>query len=109
MLNNTASLSGAGLENRGQATIHESSFRDNNVCFYVDHDFCWIGGNGGAINNRGTLLLRRATLSGNRAHRGGGLSNDASGIAQIVNSTITRPETTKTGLWMSRPNGPQRP
>ncbi|TQL94593.1 hypothetical protein FB559_0069 [Actinoallomurus bryophytorum] len=54
-------------------------------------------GLGGGIQNAGTLVLRRVTMSGNRAGNGGGVSNAATGTATISRSLLNANTTTSVG------------
>jgi hypothetical protein len=47
-----------------------------------------VGGQGGAIQNAGTLFLRNVTLTGNAASNGGGLANIAGGEATVSGSSL---------------------
>lgn len=56
-----------------------------------------ITGPGGGIQNAGTLILRRVTLSGNTAGNGGGLANLAGATAIVTGTHLTANTTTGVG------------
>jgi hypothetical protein len=56
-----------------------------------------IAGLGGGIQNAGTLVVLRSTLSGNRAGNGGGVANSAGGTATISRSRFSGNATTGVG------------
>ena len=70
---------GGGLNNRGTATIINSTFSGNSVPYSIS--------DGGGIYNLGTVNILNSTFSGNSASGlGGGVFN--AGTANIVNSTF---------------------
>ncbi len=56
-----------------------------------------IAGLGGGVQNAGTLVLARTTLSGNSAGNGGGVANTAAGTATVSRSRLTANRTTSVG------------
>ncbi|HEY6761158.1 MAG TPA: Ig-like domain repeat protein [Baekduia sp.] len=53
--------------------------------------------NGGGIENRGTLTVKRSTLSGNSAPNGGGIANDAGATLTVQDSTFSDNTTSGVG------------
>ncbi|MEI7848932.1 MAG: choice-of-anchor Q domain-containing protein [Chloroflexota bacterium] len=75
--------SGSGIYNNGTLTVKYSTFTTN-----------YSATNGGGIYNNGTLTVQYSTLSENSASitstgAGGGIFNNASGIATVQNSTFS--------------------
>ena len=77
---------GGGIYNRGNLQLHRSVVRGNSTRGFT--------GRGGGIQNLGNLLLSHSLIDGNATFDdgslGGGLNNEGSGIAILVNSTVTR-------------------
>ncbi len=70
---------GGAINNQGNLTLSSAVLITN------------IGSGGGGVSNSGTLLMDNVTLSGNVGgpHGGAGLYNNASGVAEVSNSTFS--------------------
>ena len=78
-ITNGATLgSGAGILNNGSLVVIGSTINGNSA-----------GASGGGVCNFGTLTLINSTVNGNSASDGGGVANTSTGMATIVNCTIT--------------------
>lgn len=78
LTNNTATLTGGGVKNRGTLTIINSTIRNNSA------------GRGGGIGNTGTLTITNSPVTDNTANRyGGGITNDPGSTATITRTLIS--------------------
>ncbi len=85
--NHTGSSTGIWIGN-GWTTPHlvvENSTISNNGSLGAENG----GYARGLVNNGGTVLLKNVTVTGNKANRGGGISNPGGGSFEIVNSIIS--------------------
>ena len=78
---NTATESGAGIENSGTLILTDSNIYSNVVT-----DNIW--GNGGGLDNSGTLNLLGCNIHDNTAAFGGGICNEAGCLLFVNNSSI---------------------
>jgi hypothetical protein len=83
---NEAIFGGAGITNSGTLTVVDTIVSDNRISYE---------GSGGGIHNRGTLVLVGSIVSGNRANSGGGIFNDSTGTATLVDSTVSGNQITR--------------
>lgn len=102
---NGAQINGGALYNVSRATLMHTTLSENrcgpgsvstSLAETVEDP-----GRGGAVYNRGSLLLENSTVSGNLATIGGGLANaSANAFAQLLHATITA-NTATTGGGLS--------
>jgi hypothetical protein len=57
----------------------------------------FVAGLGGAIDNSGTLTVKRSTLSGNKANNGGAISNSVGATLDVQDTTFASNATTAVG------------
>ena len=100
---NHASDSGGGMRNLGSTELVRTVVSGNSAggdgggiynIGVLEMTDCTITANtaddsGGLINDGGTLTMRGSTIRGNSAISAGGFRNSNSGIARLVNSTIS--------------------
>jgi hypothetical protein len=94
---NNARRQGGGIYNAasGEITINSSTIQNNEVTLDNEADE-----SGGGIANEGLIMILDSTISGNiAAERGGGISNEITGLVAITNSTISGNATTFAGAY----------
>jgi hypothetical protein len=92
-VSNNAANDGAGIYNRGDLTLVDSTVRDNFADGIAPPGY-ECGSGGGIKSSQGTLTLINSTISGNRAGTkdrggGGGVFVSCACTADFVNSTIS--------------------
>jgi hypothetical protein len=86
---NTASISGGGVSNRGTLTVTNSTISGENTA--TDEGggiFNTVGTDQNGVKTQGTATVTSSTISGNRANDGGGMSNEG-GMLTVTSSTIS--------------------
>lgn len=82
------SVGGGGIENRGTATLRNSTVSGNRAGIVDDRDRIYA--DGGGIHNIGVLTLDRSKVSGNSAAAsGGGISNFGGGVLYLDRSSVS--------------------